>query len=163
MVPNCRPYTETRTAYGLLNETWQEDRKSCAVEQLTAYSGAWTGGVIQQDRGFLHCQRAPKKAIYGFRCAGISKAALFAPFCSTAVLSPFFSHTFKGLRVTAGYGNQHFPRKRVPIRRPTVTAGGILTQASNPLSFQRITPKEAHSPTLLRSMGQWGRSSISVT
>ena len=50
--------------YGLLNEMWQEDRKSCAEEQLAAYSGAWTSGAIdiEQDSQFQTFMREMNKA-----------------------------------------------------------------------------------------------------
>lgn len=50
--------------YGLLNEMWQEDRKSCPEDQLAAYSGAWTSGDIgiEQDSQFQAFIREMNKA-----------------------------------------------------------------------------------------------------
>jgi hypothetical protein len=32
--------------YDMLNEIWQEDRKTCTQDQLAAYAAAWASGVV---------------------------------------------------------------------------------------------------------------------
>jgi len=50
--------------YGMLDEMWQEDRKSCDAEQLATYSGSWANGDIdiEQDSQFQTFMREMNKA-----------------------------------------------------------------------------------------------------